>query len=510
MRLSNILFSIFRFLIPPALIFTLCLYFYAPLLDCSFPPAKKGEAGCSIPGQQRDSVPAEQAPFRLLAFGDPQLEGDTSLPTGPRFSSLERLSGLLRDGDLIGAGYELGPAVKGLWNNDIPWMFYGYRKRLDLWGNDLYLAHIYRSVSWWSQPTHVVVLGDLLGSQWIGDEEFRRRSDRFWHRVFKGTEKVPRSITESSGRVEVLGQDKDWQRRIIAVVGNHDIGYAGDIDEHRVERFEEQYGNVNWDIRFRLENTTETVSPSFGFGASPLDQGSPELHVVVLNTMNLDSPAKNLELQQESRDFADAALFHSPSSNNPKSATVLLTHIPMHKPNGICADGEYFDWFPEGGIKEQNFLLKGTSDYLLNVLAGNRKHGQAIVLNGHDHEGCDTLHFRRKQGDPWDARHYNSYDSPELGEDEMATLREITVRSMMGSFYGNTGFLSGWYDYEADEWKFEYASCPLGVQHIWWAIHVFDLIVVGLGIGSIVSVVAEEVRFNENPPEESRKKMKDL
>ena len=217
MRLSNVLLALFRFLIPPALILTLLLYFYAPLIECNFQPARRAEAGCSIPGQQKAAIPQERAPFRLLAFGDPQLEGDTSVPR-VQWPDLE---------DLKAAG--VGPVV-GLFKGVLK----GWRKRIDLWGNDLYLAHIYRSVSWWSQPTHTVVLGDLLGSQWIGDAEFQRRSERFWKKVFKGMEKVSRSITESSGRVEALGQDESWRRRVIAVAGNHDIGYAGDIDERVV------------------------------------------------------------------------------------------------------------------------------------------------------------------------------------------------------------------------------------------------------------------------------------
>jgi hypothetical protein len=505
MHLSDLSFSLFRFLIPPAIILNLGLYLYAPLLDCSFPEAKRGEPACFIPGQERDAIPTEIAPFRLLAFGDPQLEGDTSLPTGHSFASLEELGRKLRDGEWSGFVGGFGHELSMLVTRDIPWLLYGYRKRLDLWGNDHYLAHIYRSVSWWAQPTHVVVLGDLLGSQWIGDEEFQRRSDRFWRRVFKGTERVPPTITGSSGRVEVLGEDDRWKKRVIAVAGNHDIGYGGDIDEHRIERFEKTYGNVNWDIRFRLDNASSSPSQSNAFGSSPLDVGTPELHIVVLNSMNLDSPAKDLELQQQSRDFAEAQLFHSPGASNPKSATVLLTHIPLFKDPGVCVDTEFFDWFPEGGIKEQNRLLKGSSDYLLNGLAGDGSRGKAIVLNGHDHEGCDTFHYR-KLGDnesPWEGKE-NEFADAERSDESLSSVREITVRSMMGEFHGTAGFLSGWYDREGEEWKFEYSSCPLGVQHIWWGVHIFDIVVIGLGLASVVFAVVEELAEQRRTAEQQK------
>ncbi len=504
MRLSVLCLALFRFLAPPAVIFTLLLYFYAPLFDCSFPVARRTVPGCSIPGQERNRIPGETAPFRLLAFGDPQLEGDTSLPPpdAPIFPRVNELVWRVRNGGL--GGFAWKDAVSEVVRHDIPRHLYAFRKRLDLWGNDLYLAHIYRTVYWWSQPTHVVVLGDLLGSQWIGDEEFKRRSERFWKRVFKGAERVPRAITDSGGRVEVLREDDRWERRIIAVAGNHDIGYAGDIDEGRIKRFEEMYGNVNWDIRFKLDNVSLEAKKRTPFGSQQLAPQQPELHIVVLNTMNLDSPAKNLELQQQSRDFAESQVFPSDTARNPNSATILLTHIPLHKPNGVCVDSEYIDWFPEGGIKEQNFLLRGSSDYLLNGLTALGEHSNAIILNGHDHEGCDTYHYHRGEDGPgaWEAKHY-AFARDERQTEGLTGIREITVRSMMGSFYGNTGFLSGWWDKEEERWRFEYASCTFGVQHVWWGVHVFDLVVGGLGVAGVGFAVWEV--FGEDDEGEEKK-----
>lgn len=503
MHLSTILLTLFRFLLPGVLVFTTILYLYAPLFDCSFPLAKRAQPGCPIPGQERPSVPGEKAPFRLLAFGDPQLEGDTSLPdpNAPTFPNIGIAWHYAKGGDLKGVGY----ALRTTWVHDVSRLVYKYRKKLDLWGNDLYLAHIYRSVHWWSDPTHIVVLGDLLGSQWIGDDEFAKRSNRFWKKVFKGTERVPTVITGSSGRVEVLGEDERWSRRVIAVAGNHDIGYAGDIDEKRVQRFEEVYGDVNWDIRFKLGNDSSTSVGNTGLKSSPLMTDSPELHVIILNTMNLDSPALNLELQQQSREFAEAQML-APENNNPKRATVLLTHIPLHKEKGVCTDGEFFDWFPNGGIKEQNHLIKGSSDYLLNGLTGDGTHSRAIVLNGHDHVGCDTYHYRNEEDGKKSWISVHSDNAEEVRSDPSVNgIREITVRSMMGEFHGYSGFLSGWYDYDTEEWKFEFSSCPFGIQHIWWGVHIFDLIVLGLGIAGFGFMVAEETIWADRPIDKVKK-----
>jgi len=345
-------------------------------------------------------------------------------------------------------------------------------------------------VNWWAQPTHTVVLGDLLGSQWVGDEEFSRRTSRFWTRVFSGSAKVPRNVTDVSGRIEVLGQDNAWKKRLMAVAGNHDIGYAGDINEHRIERFESAFGSVNWEIRFRLPNDTQPASSSF---PNLLRTTPPTLHLVILNSMNLDTPAYNPELQQQSLDFLDAQLH--PSNHPSNSGTVILTHVPLHKKQGVCVDAPYFSYFPEnqgGGIREQNHLSAEISARILDRLApGGSEGGTAVVLNGHDHEGCDTFHLRNHNIDNegsvqagWDASRFDSAKRRST-DDGLDGLREITVRSMMGSYGGNAGLLSAWFDAEDGKWRFEYETCMFGVQHFWWAAHVLALVEVGLGVGGL-------------------------
>ncbi|TKA25435.1 hypothetical protein B0A50_06302 [Salinomyces thailandicus] len=540
MRLSSFLLILARFLLPPALIGTVYLYLYPIIHQCSFPPARRAEAACYFGDTPRPAVPSSPAPFRLLALADPQLEGDTSLPEELRGGD-GWLKGT-RDGfwnGVHGGGREkafdgVRPAVHGFMTEDIPRLFAGYRKKLDLWGNDLYLAHIYWLMHWWSAPTHTVVLGDLLGSQWIDDDEFARRSRRFWGKVFKGGEKVPREVTDVSGRTEMLGQDANWQRRLIAVAGNHDIGYAGDIDGRRIERFEEQYGRVNWDVRFRLNDTAATATrhaSALPFApSSSLLQHPPELRLVILNSMNLDQPAWDQNLHHQSRDFLIESL-HSPAataSNSDSQATILLTHIPLHKEKGVCVDAPYFAYFHGGGIQEQNHLSKDVSEYTLDGLL--RSSGtNAVVLNGHDHEGCDTYHYHpaphssdteketAEEDKGWQAEKWR-LSPPHRSDRHFKGLREITVRSMMGSYDGNAGLLSAWYEH-ADEndsssqgtWRFEYDTCALGVQHIWWAVHVLDLVVILLGLSGVVRAFWEafsELREEKRLASETRGKRK--
>nr|POE63008.1 protein ted1 [Quercus suber] len=484
MRASSLLSTLFRFLLPPTLIGVLYLYLYPVLQNCQFPPAKPAEVACYINGSSNvnkaSGVPAEVAPFRLLALGDPQLEGDTSIPRARHNGTFtERI---WEEGLGTVVTENLGRGLQG------------YRKRLDLWGNDLYLAHIYRSVKWWTQPTHTVVLGDLLGSQWIGDEEFARRGDRFWKRVFRHGEKVPSVVTDVSGRVEVLGGDERWETRIIAVAGNHDIGYAGDIVESRIERFEEAFGRVNWEIRFRLNDSIDLAESRAilgDFWRQPAT--APELRLVILNSMNLDFPAFDAELQARSLAYLNEHITTTPRQE-PHSATVLLTHIPLHKEAGICVDAPFFSYFPSdqgGGIKEQNQLTPEISQDILNGLSMD---GTAVILNGHDHEGCDTIHASSTGSeDSWSASRY-FHSGARRSDSKLNAIREITVRSMMGSFAGNAGLFSAWFDHEAGEWRFEYDVCVLGVQHIWWAGHVLVLIELAFGIGAICAAIVEELR----------------
>ena len=70
------------------------------------------------------------------------------------------------------------PQIKGIWKNPL------YRTRLDIFGNDFYLGHIYSMMHKRLNPSHVVVLGDLFSSQWIPDNEFFNRTKRYMTRIF--------------------------------------------------------------------------------------------------------------------------------------------------------------------------------------------------------------------------------------------------------------------------------------------------------------------------------------
>lgn len=225
----------------------------------------------------------------------------------------------------------------------------------------------------------------------------------------------------------------------------------------------------------------------------------------------------------------------------------------MHKEDGICADGPYFtfhhdddrsgpDGVPRwkaGGLREQNHLSDFVSaDGILQGLFGmtgdeNAAAGgpgrKGLILTGHDHVGCDIVHYidrvtnetdreekevddttEQGQDQPkswsWAARRFNA---PPIEADNTPSIREVTLRSMMGEFGGNAGLLSVWFDAELGEWDYEIAMCPAGVQHIWWAVHVLLVVTVLVGLlWLLAGVVSYESPTATKEPSGPKEKVK--
>jgi hypothetical protein len=542
MHLHPILFGFFRFLLPACIVATSYLYLYPIFNGCAFPSPtkfneKKGPDTCifeSKPDNLFDDHDAiskappfppipQVAPLRLLALADPQLEGDTSLPKAPNatIAALEFAWFSLSNGNLRHAVDGSLRVLREIFPDLVRGVRYA-RKQIDLLGNDYYLAHVYRSVHWWTAPTHVTVLGDLLGSQWIGDKEFEHRSWRYWNRVLKRGKKTetellhPENYDTVGPRKETLGADPSWNQRIINIAGNHDIGYAGDINQNRIDRFEEQFGPVNGDIIFTLPNTTSIQDPT--------------IRILVLNSMNLDLPALSEDLQVSTFQFINDAISHSAPVESHTHFTILLTHIPLHKSHGVCVDSPLFQFFSDsegGGIKEQNMLSADLSrDAVLQGLFGKHPNldvaargmgRDGIILTGHDHEGCDVYHYAERaasnseenEGGGWKVAHWSSAEAwQRLTDDDTPGVREVTVRSMMGEFGGNAVLLSAWWDDESMRWRYEVSRCILGVQHIWWGVHILDVVTVLFGIVAVI-LYFQETRNSRQEKEGRLKGSKD-
>lgn len=589
-HVNGLLRNVLRLLVPLSVTLTVYLYLYPFFLTCGFPlPAatatglatdsQDGQLGAwfetvklhlplttkptSTASSNSTTTPStlRLAPFRLLALGDPQLEGDTSIPNAYLDSSFPHLHSFFarltsRNDEYPSFRKSTKQAFHDLvdfYFDDIPNTLESARKRVDHFGNDFYLAHIYRTLRWWAVPTHVSVLGDLVGSQWISDDEFQSRGDRFWRRAFAGAERVPDDTAAwPAATYDVAGTlgagfvNETWRRRLLNVAGNHDIGYAGDLTPERMRRFERVYGKANYELRFELP--PEVLSPAGAAsirnesaGTEPsadANEGSvtappaddrlvPELRIVVLNDMNLDTPAATPGLQDQTYQFVNDVINTASAVEYKGHFTVVLTHVPLYKAEGVCVDAPFFTFHDhDGTLKEQNQLSIDASKGFVEGIFGlsgdptapaEGRGRRGVVLNGHDHEGCDTFHFINQtwsepkgEGEPqseserenttvddtaqqeekqekekkmpgWEATPWRNATAAGLVDRPgLPGVREITVRSMMGGYGGNAGLLSAWFDEASWEWRFEYAECPLGTQHIWWAAHVVDLITVAL------------------------------
>lgn len=586
MSLRVLLRRILTVLLPLSIASTLYLYLYPVFHGCAFPlPISRAnddsfalssfasDAFVNTVLQHISPQPAQHegrpapAIFRLLVLADPQIEGDSSLP-GPDDGFIPRLrrhwaavTSTLRSGgnsaidDAASQDSEpsfffsaLQSALRAVVLDDIPSALRAARKRLDLFGNDYYLAHIYRTLHWWSRPTHVAVLGDLIGSQWVTDEEFEQRGWRYWNRVFKGGEKVSDDVTtpgkktgeqrESVGKqthdLETLQRyNSPWARKIINVAGNHDIGYAGDVSEARLERFQRVFGRPDWDVRF--QHPLKDIAVSSNSTAS-----TPTLHIINLNDLTLDTPPLVQQIQSDSYAYINELITHrSYSVDDRTSFTLLLTHVPLHKREGVCTDPPYFAFheeddedgdegvprFKSGGLKEQNHLSEhvSVSGILQGIfgMSGNEDAAgggwgrKGLILTGHDHTGCDVVHFVNRttvssistEGDGeesgmedsnstndnnsalsqeswhWDAMRH-SPSALRSSERESPFIREVTLRSMMGEYGGNAGLLSVWFDSDpsVNEWQYDISMCAAGVQHIWWAVH-------GLALATCIGLI---------------------
>jgi hypothetical protein len=503
-------------LVPISFLLSSYLYLYPVFHICAFPAPEDNTRSAYFNTLRQHTFSSHNAskiaPFRLLTFGDPQLEGDSSIPdaeaaTFPNFSKFWK-DALLLNGTKHNPLQRLRHSLHDLidfYLDDIPKALEVYRKRLDHIGNDYYLGHIYRTLHWWTDPTHVTVLGDLVGSQWIDDAEFEHRGWRYWNRVFRGgirvSEELASQPAEDFQDTIMLGEDAAaWKKRIINVAGNHDIGYAGDLSQERMVRFTRVFGKANYELRFQLPvNSTTVGNASEEVAAEGQDDKSvPELRIVVLNDMNLDTPASSKELQDETYNFLNEIITTSHDVARHAHFTLVLTHIPMYKKDGICVDGPFFDFFDgefNNGVKEQNHLSMDSSKGFFEGIFGMSGDAwtpglgfgrNGLILNGHDHEGCDVYHYINQSSPPereWRATRWADAEASRLCEEPgIPGLREITIRSMMGDFGGNAGLLSLWFDEETWDWKFDFVNCKLGTQHIWWVVHILDVITLGVGI----------------------------
>ncbi|CDO94291.1 unnamed protein product [Kluyveromyces dobzhanskii CBS 2104] len=369
------------------------------------------------------------------------------------------------------------PQIKGIWSNT------PYISRLDTYGNDYYLGHIFRTMYNRLKPSHVVVMGDLFSSQWIGDSEFFNRTVRYTKRLFNRDVKWLYDLQEESHAEDgtYAADWKEWADNLnrireagspmnisygyenvynwtasenylfINISGNHDIGYSGDATYQHMARYRELLGKDNYWIEY--------------------DAGTDRAwRIVVLNDLLLEGPALQPELLEVNEEFLRRL-----ADQKFNGSTVLLTHIPFYKPTGLCYDGPEFRYYPEnyenepykvGLLRSQNHLSAKVSNKVLNLLFDTEHPG--IILTGHDHEGCETVYNKDRSTGTWTAS--------KTPDPESLSIKEVTVRSMMGEFHGNTGLVTGRFNESTRQWEWDFNLCPFTIQHVWWFTKIITII----------------------------------
>lgn len=420
-----------------------------------------------------DQLPEELKQKVLLNFAS--LRNIEDLNT----KSTRNPQGTIKDIHMLTFG---DPQINGNWPST------PYIKRLDNYGNDYYLGHIYRLMQQRLQPSHVAVMGDLFSSQWILDSEFYNRSLRFVERLFPRSLEYKKTVIDTHSKHENydwrgwLNQEVnmdpfhrfksrvylnvyDWvypgnqypnyeNPLFINLTGNHDIGYSGDATWQHMARFHHLFGQNNYVINYNLDNQEQW-------------------RLVVLDSLTLEGPALQQEFVEYTWQFLEYLKLENEKFNG---STILFTHIPFYKREGLCKDGPehifYEDYEPEpyknGKLRSQNHLLYDTTQKVFDIVFPNPDQS-GIILTGHDHYGCDSWY--NFEGEEWVA-------SKNKDETNRNSVHEVVVQAMMGDFDGQTGILSGHYNYTSKTWDFEFSYCSFVVQHWWWAAKVVTLVTV--------------------------------
>jgi len=232
----------------------------------------------------------------------------------------------------------------------------GLYGQISVWLNDAHFANVVSNNIHFLFPSHIVVLGDIFSKQNLPRHEFNYRLNRY-NKIFNHPEIVSKQI------------------HLINISGNHDIGYGNEVSAFHVAQFEEGFGPVNNQFEF-ADHLFAILNSQVLDGARHQDvHDAVWLHV------------EHLAMEKESRNLP----------------LILLMHIPLYKPKGICVDDPEIRTNRDGYTIEQTMLSEQSSEKILQKLT------PTFVFTGHDHYGCSH-------------QHHNT--------------QEYTIQSVMGDFCG--------------------------------------------------------------------------
>ncbi|KAL0908847.1 hypothetical protein M5K25_023358 [Dendrobium thyrsiflorum] len=215
---------------------------------------------------------------------------------------------------------------------------------------DLYMRRSFHLSILPFKPNLVIFLGDHFdGGPFLSDQEWMESFSRFKH-IF--------GLEEHGRYSDIL---------VYYLCGNHDIGYSSFHAQHPevIDRYEKEFGARN-----------------YHFSAG-------KVNFIVVDAQTLDGP------KQEKETSVSWQFIKNISTANMSRPRVLLTHIPLYRPNdspcgsyrssGVINQRVSYVGHDQG-IKYQNYLTKETSDRLLHLIK------PSLVLSGHDHDQCTVTH----------------------------------------------------------------------------------------------------------------------
>lgn len=191
-------------------------------------------------------------------------------------------------------------------------------------------------------PDMIVLLGDLVSSQLIPNNEFQQRAARLrW--IF--------DLPSGHENTEIV-----W------LAGNHDIGYGSDCTTRRLKRFVDEFGEQN------------KFFEVFGH------------YWLMFNSQVLEN-ARVERFHNETLEFIENVgdEYLQKKGTSDEKPLIILDHIPMYKPKGHCVDSPTISTDNNGFVTSQTMLSSNVTDTILKLQP-------TWIFNGHDHNGCFYEH----------------------------------------------------------------------------------------------------------------------
>lgn len=218
---------------------------------------------------------------------------------------------------------------------------------------DLFMRRAFLASVMPFKPDMILFLGDYFdGGPILSDEEWQESFSRFKHIFYLDT------------------RERQTDIQVYYIPGNHDIGYAY-LCPHKPEvcrRYEKEFGARNY--RF-------TVG---------------KVDFITIDAQVIDGNPKG-DLTSACWDFVkNVSMDVIPNSR------VLLTHIPLYRPNGMSCGmhrhspviNQRVSRSPhDQEIVYQNYITEGSSKLLLDLIR------PVLVLSAHDHDQCTVTHMSK-------------------------------------------------------------------------------------------------------------------